>query len=70
MCARCQLVLGWVVCSPENAGSITHTSCPACAEIQLTELRDWQANQAALALAVEYTLDVGDPDRAAARPRA
>ena len=58
MCARCQLVLGWVVCSPGQAGQITHGSCDACVEIQLTELADWRANQAALALAIEYTLDL------------
>ena len=60
MCARCQLVLGWVVCTPAQSGQITHGSCDACVEIQLADLVDWRANQAALALAVEYSLDVGD----------
>lgn len=60
MCARCQLVLGWVVVGPEQAGQITHGACDECVRIQLEELADWQANRAALALACEYTLDVGD----------
>lgn len=58
MCARCELVLGWIVCVPSKAGGISHSACPACIEVQLEELEDWQANRAALALAVEYTLDV------------
>jgi len=44
MCARCSLVLGWVVCTPENDGAVSHGACPACFEAQMTEIADWAAN--------------------------
>jgi hypothetical protein len=58
MCARCELVLGWVVCSSDQAGQITHTSCQTCFEREMTALADYLANRAAHALADEYSLDV------------
>jgi hypothetical protein len=71
MCCRCELVLGWKVCEPANAGAVTHGLCEGCA-LALTEELDglpspesaidlprWRENRAALAQAVEYTLEIG-----------
>lgn len=62
------LVLGWVVCAPEHGGKITHGICEACLARKLEELTEWQENQAALAIAVEHTLDVGATAGVSAAP--
>lgn len=84
MCSRCHLVLGWKVCEAELAGTITHGLCDGCVLVALeeldempapesaSELEGWRAHRASLALACEYTLDVGGagPEPRAATPRA
>ncbi len=84
MCSRCQMVLGWVVCVAERGGEVTHGMCEACALALLEELDEmpapesaadlarWREHRAAMALACEYTLDVGGagPAPRAATPRA
>lgn len=39
VCCRCELVLGWVVCSPEQAGKVSHGYCPACYADAALEMR-------------------------------
>lgn len=68
MCGRCQLVLGWKVCIPEVAGTVTHGLCDGCSAVVLEELDEmptpesaadvarWREHRAALALATEYTI--------------
>lgn len=43
MCAWCDLVLGWKVCTPENAGGITHGMCVVCLDKQAEELAQLDA---------------------------
>lgn len=45
MCARCSLVIGWVVCVPEQAGQITHTSCGACHAAELEAVAAYFASE-------------------------
>ena len=45
MCARCELVLGWVVCAPAQHGQVSHGFCQPCVEAKLTELADFLANE-------------------------
>ena len=45
MCARCELVLGWVICVPENDGTVTHGECAACHAIIMEELEAWMKSR-------------------------
>lgn len=54
-CARCELVLGWVVCAPEQHGEITHGSCDGCVAALLDEFDQWRATTAAASMADEYS---------------
>jgi hypothetical protein len=55
----CGMVLGWVVCAEQMRGIISHGICECCYERKSDEIGRWREHQAALALACEYTFDLG-----------
>ncbi len=49
MCGRCDLVLGWVICVPAQAGKITTGLCTACAALASKEMDALSADEEELA---------------------